>query len=380
MEIWLLVSITLLFLMVVGIALVYCGSVRFKNALTCLCFPFLLLPLTYVVWRLLGERIIFSAMENPFVVPLLKYSEAVASGPYFLFQYLFCFISVLVLWGSTLERVTMKFYGVFTFLWLLLVYCPVSRWLLNKEGWLREFGVIDFAGGFTVHVTSGFSALILANCIGRRVDYFQLRNKFSQPLIFFGSFLIWIGWFGFNAGSSIAFNDSTVVAFENTFVAGLVSLGVWCLIDYIHTPNRVTLTGISLGLVSGLVAITPAAGLVDVNDSIFIGLLSGVFCNYASRYMHKVFKVDDTVDVFPTHGIGGVVGALATGYLVLKGGANSYFYPNLVACLVVAFYSMTVTWVLVKLLRLVMEARVSRKDEEDGSDIRIFGENIVNLR
>lgn len=379
MEIWLLVSITLLLLMAVGIALVYSGSVRFKNALTCLCFSALLLPLSYGLWLLLGERIIFGELDSLLKVPE-SYSGDVNPSSFYLFQYLFSYISLLVLWGSTLERVSMRFYALFSSLWLLVVYYPVSRWLLNDSGWLAEIGALDFAGGFTVHVTSGFSALVLANCVGRRLDYFQLINKFNQPLIFLGTIFILIGWFGFNAGSSIVFNESSVVAFENTFAAGVVSLGVWCLLDFIHTPNRVSMIGISLGLVSGLVAITPAAGFVSLNDSLIIGFASGIVCNYASRYMHKVFKVDDTVDVFPSHGVGAVVGAVATGILVLDSGESVHLRPNLIASAVVATYSMFATWILVKILRSFMSIRISKKAEEEGSDVRIFGENILNLK
>jgi Amt family ammonium transporter len=346
-----------------GVSLIYSGVSRFKNSLMPLVSFFILFPIVLGVWFSFAGNLIFP------LTPKEVYSDL-----YILFQGLFCFISLLLLWGSSLERVSYRFIILFSLFWISLVYVPVAFHILNPDGYFYQLGIIDFAGGFTVHITSGVSALILANCIGRRLDYFNLKNKFSQPLVYVGTLFVWIGWIGFNGGSSLLLSEEGISAVINTIITPVFCLGSWLLIDFLYTPHKLTLVQISLSVVSGLVAITPGAGYLSVNQSIILGLLVGIICNISARLMHKVFKVDDVLDVFSTHGIGGIVGAL---YLPLAIGVP--VKPNLIAVLAISFYSASISYFIIVLVRKVVNIRVDESLETSGLDLNYHGEKIVNI-
>ena len=328
-------------------------------------FPYLILPVLLLFWISFIGRTIFDPSFN------YKVNYEV----FLIFQFLFAFISVILMWGSVLERVRYRFLFFFSSTWLCLVYMPVAFHVLSPNGFIAKLGVYDFAGGFTVHLTSGLSALVLANCIGRRLDYFQLKNKFNQTLIFLGTILIWIGWFGFNGGSSLLLNDEGINAVIATFIAPIVSLGAWCLIDFLYTPHKISLVSLSIAIVSGLVAITPGAGSMSVVQSIIIGLAAGTTCNFSHRLMHKVFKVDDVLDVFSSHAVGGIVGSLLAGYFI----SSSVFYANLKACFIITIYTLVVSYSLIKLIGIFCKARVSVQDEQEGLDIKYHAESVINL-
>ncbi len=325
---------------------------------------FLLLPMTFVLW--------FGGFGDLVYSDLL--TLVVSKELFMLFNCFFACIAIILVWGGVLERISYKGMLLFSFLWLLFVYFPVAHQVINHSGYFHGLGIIDFAGGFNVHMTSGVSALVLANCLGRRIDYFNLKNKFSQQLIFIGTILIWIGWVGFNGGSSLLLNKEGILAVQNTIIAPIFSVLTWMLIDYMYTPHKVTLINISLAVVSGLVAITPGAGLLTLWQSVLVGLMAGVICNFSARLMHKLFKVDDTLDVFSTHAIGGAIGAFMTPIFLGVSTSN-----NLLTTIAIFLYSGFVTYVIVKLVGLFVPLRLSKDLEEKGLDIEYHGENIINL-
>lgn len=363
-DIWLLLSTILLIFLLCGLSLIYSGVSRAKNAMMPLVGLFLLMPLVFIIWYSGGSLLIYGA----------NLDLEVSSKLFMLFNCFFACISIYLVWGAVLERMKNKALILFSLLWVIFVYIPVAYHLVGANGFFQALGIIDFAGGFTVHMTSGVSALVLALCVGRRLDYFNLKNKFNQSHIFLGTIFVWVGWIGFNGGSSLILNEMGILAAQNTIAAPIFSLVTWMLIDYLYTPHKVTLINISLAIVSGLVAITPAAGLISFWQTAVLGLLAGFICNFSARLMHKVFKVDDVLDVFSTHAVGGILGAvLAPIFLGLSPIHNIY------AIFATLLYSSIFTFVIIKFVSWITPLRVEKEVEEQGLNIEYHAENIVNL-
>ncbi len=394
---WVLASAALVLLMTPGLALFYAGMVRKKNvvAMTIQCFA--IICLVSVQWVLFGYSLAFgpdmggligglewAGLNGVGAAPNADYSATIPHMVYMLFQAMFAIITPALILGSFADRIKFSTLLVFVLLWSTIVYDPVAHWVWGAGGWIRNMGALDFAGGTVVHITAGVSALAAALVIGRRKDFGQNMKPHNVPMIILGAGLLWFGWFGFNAGSALGANGLAASAFLATNTAAAAAGLAWMLISWIHMgkPNAV---GIVTGAVVGLVAITPASGYVGPVEAIIIGALASLVSYTAMYLKNKHTKVDDSLDVFACHGLGGTVGALATGFfaskLINSAGANGLFFGNagqvetqFIAVAASWIYSFVVTLVLFKVLDMTMGLRVTDEEETVGLDIASHGE------
>jgi ammonium transporter, Amt family len=389
---WVLVSTALVMLMTPGLAFFYGGMVRRKNVLSILMQCFLILCLVSVLWVVYGYSLAFApgtgfwgglqwAMLNGVgLEPYADYSATIPHQAFMIFQAMFAVITPALIIGAFAERMKFASFTVFMILWLTLVYAPVCHWVWGMGGFLRNMGALDFAGGTVVHINAGIAALVTALMIGRRKNAEKhVPSPHNLPFVVLGTALLWFGWFGFNAGSALSANGLAVNAFVVTNTAAAAAGLSWALIEWIR-GGKPTMFGVASGAVAGLVAITPAAGFVNVAGALAIGFLVSVFCYTAAVIIKPKLGYDDALDAFGVHCIGGIWGALATGLFATKlvnaAGNDGLFYGNpallliqLKAVLVTVFYSAIVTAVLFKVVDLVMGMRVETKDEEVGLDL-----------
>lgn len=281
----------------------------------------------------------------------------------------FAIITPSLITGSFAERVRFSSYLVFMVLFCLFVYCPLAHWTWHPDGFLRQLGVVDFAGGIVVHASSGIAALAGAMFLGRRREGSQAQSPANIPFIVLGASLLWLGWFGFNAGSSLAADGVAIKAFLNTNTASATAMLVWVFFDCLR-GRKPSAVGAAIGAVVGLVAITPSAGLVTVGQSMFIALTTTILCNIAVHWKNKT-KVDDALDVFPTHGVGGIFGTLLTGVFVhgLIEGNVKVFLMHTLAVVIVFVYTFVLSYGLYWLTNKMIPMRVSAKSEDIGLDI-----------
>ena len=322
---WMLTSTALVLIMTPGLAFFYAGMVRTKNVVSTLYQNFIALGVIGVLWAIIGYSLAFSSG-----IPLigdLSFSmlNGVGQAPvdgnatiphllFMIFQMMFAIITPALMTGAFAERVRFKAWLMILILWSLIVYSPVAHWLWVPTGWLAAMGALDFAGGFVVHMTAGCSALVAAILFGKRRDFGQPAKPHDVGMIVLGTALLWFGWFGFNAGSALTSGGLATQAFVNTFLAAAVAMLAWTAIDTLKDGKPTTMGG-CIGVVAGLVAITPAAGFVTTSTALVIGLLAGVVCNLVARLVKTKFKLDDTLDVFACHGVGGAIGVTMTGLL-----------------------------------------------------------------
>jgi Amt family ammonium transporter len=300
------------------------------------------------------------------------------------YQMMFAVITPALISGAFAERKRFSAFVVFTLLWATLVYDPVAHWVWADGGWIRKLGVLDFAGGTVVHITSGVSALVCAKVLGRRLGYgIEPMEPHNVALTVLGTAMLWFGWFGFNAGSALGASGLAASAFVTTHVAAAVAALAWCAASWLR-HKRPSVLGASAGAVAGLVGITPAAGFVTPLGAMVIGLAAGSVCFLVVELLMRG-RVDDSLDVFGVHGVGGMLGALLTGVLATKAvnpaGADGALYGNLhqltvqaIAVLVVTAYSAGVTYGLLKLVNVVVGLRVSPQEEASGLDRSQHGE------
>jgi Amt family ammonium transporter len=393
---WMMIATALVLLMTPGLAFFYAGMVRRKNAVTTLYQNIVSLGVIGLLWVVVGFSLAFSGGSG-FIGDTTKMllagvgqePDGASTIPYLLFmayQMMFAIITPALMTGAFAERVRFVPWIVVLVLWSLCVYSPVAHWVWASTGWLFAEGALDFAGGLVVHMTAGFSALMAAILIGRRKDFGQAHKPYDVGMIVLGTSLLWFGWFGFNAGSALASGGLAVQAFVNTFISAAAAMLVWTLVDTIK-DGKPTLMGGCIGIVAGLVAITPAAGFVTTTSAILIGVLAGSVCNIVARIIKGTFKIDDTLDVFACHGIGGLLGVIMTGLLAtttvnaagadgLLNGGETLFMANLTGAAAVAGYSMAVTFVIIKLVNLVFPLRASALEEDAGLDGSQHGESI----
>lgn len=395
---WMLIATALVLLMTPGLAFFYAGMVRSKNAVSTLYQSIITLSIAGVLWIIIGYSLAFSA-GNGFIgdasFMLLNGVGQEPSSPtstiphilFVLFQMMFAIITPALMTGAFAERVSFKAWIAILIAWSLVVYAPVAHWVWSPTGWMAKAGALDFAGGFVVHMTAGFSALVAAIIFGKRKDVGKAHKPYDIGMIALGTSLLWFGWYGFNAGSALAANGLAAQAFLTTFAASAVALLAWALVDTIK-DGKPTLMGACIGVVAGLVAVTPAAGYVTVSSALIIGLTAGIVCNLVARAIKGVFKIDDTLDVFACHGIGGTIGALMTGLLAttavnpagangLLNGGDTLFMANLTGAAAVAGYSVVATFIILKVVGLVIPLRVSTKEEDAGLDKSEHGEEIA---
>ena len=388
---WMLVATALVLLMTPALAFFYGGLVRSKNSLNTMMMSFAALGAVGVTWALLAYSLAFAegnAWIGGTANALLQGVGVEAKGtiPHVLFmayQGTFAIITAALISGAIVERMRFGPYLAFIVLWTLLVYAPVAHWVWGG-GWLMTRGVLDFAGGTVVHINAGVSALVAALVLGVRKDYGrQAILPHNVPFVLLGAGLLWFGWFGFNGGSALAANELAAVAFTNTFLAPMATLVVWTLLDYFRT-GRATAVGGATAIVIGLVAITPAAGVSSPVSALLRGAIAA-FPSYFAIVARSRTRLDDSLDVFAGHGIGGITGALLTGVFAAKAwnpaGSDGLLAGNpgqvITQALGVAssvIYSAAATFVILKLLGLVTALRAVPRSEGLGMDVTQHGE------
>lgn len=399
---WILVATALVFLMTPGLAFFYGGMVNRKNVLSTMMKSVVAAGLVGVLWIVVGYSLcfgdsVYGIIGNPATHFLYKgvtsgspwvLAPTIPKSLFSMFQLMFAIITPGLVVGAIAERMRFTAYILFTILFSLLVYAPLAHWSWHPEGFLFKMGALDFAGGTVVHISAGCAALAGALVLKRRkVHIEKIENVPANiPYILIGTGLLWFGWFGFNAGSALGANALAVSAFATTNTAAASAGLSWMFFDILR-GKKPSVVGFCVGAVVGLVAITPGAGFVAVPQSIFIGVIAAVISNMAVQIKSKTI-LDDTLDVFPCHGIGGMVGMLMTGIFATKainvGGNNgwafgnpSFFFTQLKAMSITVLYSFTVSFLIFKLINYIVPLRVSTQEEEDGLDASQHNENYV---
>jgi len=392
---WLLVATALVFLMTPALAFFYGGMVNRKNVLSTMMKSVVAAGVVGVLWIVVGYSLCFGQdvhgfIGNPFTH--LFYKDVV-SGPawvgaptipkslFSMFQLMFAIITPGLVVGAIAERMRFSAYVLFTVLFSLLVYAPLAHWSWHPDGFLAKMGALDFAGGTVVHISAGCAALAGALVLKRRKSHINREETHPAniPYVLIGTGLLWFGWFGFNAGSAGAANSLAVSAFSTTNTAAASAGLSWMFFDVLR-GKKPSVVGFCVGAVVGLVAITPAAGYIAVPQSIFVGVIAAVISNMAVHFKATKTVLDDTLDVFPCHGIGGMVGMLLTGVFATltvnkAGGANgllygnpSFFFIQLKAMACAVAYSFAVSWLIFKFINFIVPLRVSEEEEEEGLD------------
>lgn len=393
-----LISIALVMLMTPGLALFYGGMVRTKNALSTIMQSFFIIGLISVQWVLVGYSLAFGPDINHIIGgldwiglndvgmdPNADYAGTIPHVAFAMFQAMFAIITPALITGAFAERMKFPAFVVFTLVWATLVYDPVAHWVWGVGGWLREMGVLDFAGGTVVHILSGVSGLVACIVLGKRRGYgSEIMLPHHLPMTVLGGGLLWFGWFGFNAGSALGANGLAASALMVTNTAAAAASVSWVFTEWMH-HGKPTILGAVSGCVAGLVAITPAAGFVSAIPSVIIGLLAGVICYIAVSVLKSKLGYDDSLDAFGVHGIGGTWGAIATGLFASKtvnpAGADGLFYGNaeqvwtqLIGVGVSWAFAIVMTYVILKVIGAVMPLRASDEQQINGLDITEHGE------
>ncbi|MBL7686517.1 MAG: ammonium transporter [Bdellovibrionaceae bacterium] len=395
---WILISTALVLLMTPGLALFYAGMVRSKNVISTLFKNFAAVGAVGVLWAVVGYSLVFGKTHDGLIggleyvllngvgqTPNADYAATIPHIAFVLFQCMFAIITPALITGAIVERIRFKAWLTIMVLWALLVYVPVAHWVWGVGGWIRELGALDFAGGLVVHMTAGYSALVIARLLGRRTDI-EAHAPHDIGMVILGTALLFFGWFGFNAGSALAANGVAAQAFATTFFAGAGAMVSWILAEWM-LKGKPSALGACVGAVAGLVAITPAAGFVTVSSALIIGLITGVSCFLAVSFIKAKFSLDDSLDVFGCHGVGGTIGAILTAVFAdpavnpagAKGlllGETKLLDANLLSCGVVALYSMAMTAVIVVIVRKLGPIRVDESAEEMGLDLSQHGETL----
>jgi Amt family ammonium transporter len=388
---WMLVSTALVLLMTPALAFFYGGLVRSKNALNTMMMSFSALGFVGVLWALIGYSLALSEGSNwigDLSFAFLNGVDAEAKGsiPHLLFmsfQGTFCIITAALISGAIVERMRFSAYVLFISLWSVLIYAPLAHWVWGG-GWLADMGALDFAGGTVVHVNAAAAAFVAAIVVGRRQDYpSSSLVPHSVPFVLLGAGLLWFGWFGFNAGSALAASPQAGLAFSTTMFAPAATLVVWSLLDMIRL-GKATAVGAATAIVVGLVAVTPAAGFISPMNAIILGALAAV-PSYIGLIIRARSGLDDSLDVVAAHGIGGTVGALLTGVFAdmsLPGGiANGLLYGNpgqlgiqAVAIAAAIVFSSVGSFILLKVIGMIVPLRATPTDENVGLDLTHHGE------
>ncbi len=397
---WILTSSALVLMMTLpGLALFYGGLVRAKNFLSVLVQCGAIAALASVIWIVVGYSLAFSVNGNGYIgaadnfmlgglLDSIREGQSIGELSFALFQMTFAVITPALIVGAWVERARFGWVVAFSSLWSLLVYVPVTRWVWGG-GFLAEQGVIDFAGGIVVHTTAGISALVVALMLGKRIGFPKtLMLPHSPALTVAGAGLLWVGWFGFNGGSALAANDAAASAIINTHVAASTAALVWLLVERIKV-GKSTAVGFATGAVAGLATITPAAGTVGPGGAAIIGLLAGLVCFWFVGLIKGMLKIDDSLDVFAVHGIGGMMGSLLLAIFASESlggigyaddaGMVSQLWVQLKGVAIVAAYSAVVTLIVGYMVSMVLPMRVSEDQERDGLDIASHGERAWDL-
>jgi len=391
---WVLTATALvLFMSLPGLALFYGGLVRAKNYLSVLMKVFAIAALASVVWAVAGYSIAFGGvnawwggLDNLFLKDLtvggLREGLTIPENVFLAFQMTFAIITPALIVGAFVERVKFLPVMIFTALWILIVYSPVAHWIWGG-GWLSNYGggVVDFAGGLVVHATAGISALVYVFMLGKRKGF---PNELAVPhrpaIVMIGASMLWVGWFGFNGGSQLAADGGAGMALLVTHISASVATLVWIAIEAL-TNKKPTLVGAATGTIAGLATVTPAAGVIGPGGALLIGLAGGLICYFAVNLIRVKLKVDDSLDVFAVHGVGGILGILILPFLsaeFLGGTGDGVFMTQLVGTAAVVAWSAIASFVILLVLKVTLGLRVTEEQEFEGLDVSLHGETAYN--
>ena len=406
---WMIVATLLVFMMTIpGIALFYGGLVRQKNMLSLVMQSLAIAGVVSILWVAFGYSLAFGTgyegsgffkygiggfdkvMLNGIGLDTLT-ATGIPEMLFVMFQCMFALITPALILGAFAERVRFAGFLCFTVLWSILVYMPMAHWVWGGV-FLMEMGAVDFAGGTVVHVNAGVAALVMALMVGRRKDYRAGRpiTPHNIPFVFLGAALLWLGWFGFNAGSGLAADGLAANAFLVTHIATCMAAVTWAAIDWV-VNKKCTTVGACTGAVAGLVAITPAAGSVDLVGALFIGLITSAVCFWMVAVVKPKFGYDDALDAFGVHGVGGIIGSVLTGvfatqFVTGEGGVQGALYGDwdqlwiqIAATVISMVFSAVMTFVLFKVVDKLVGIRVDKRVEEEGLDIYEHGESAYDL-
>ena len=390
---WILISTALvLFMTLPGLALFYGGLVKSKNILSVLMQCIAIACLASLIWLAVGYSLAFSegnqwvgGLKNSFFSGIERSSLSgdIPESVFFMFQMTFAIITPALMVGAYVERIKFSAVLLFSGLWLVVVYAPVTHWIWGG-GWLAEMGILDYAGGLVVHLTAGISALVLAAALGPRKGFpDQVDPPHNPALVMIGASMLWVGWFGFNAGSALAANEDAGMAMLVTHVSAATASLVWMFIDWLKF-GKPTLVGLVTGTIAGLASITPASGFVGPTGALIIGGSAGIICYVLVSFVKNTLKVDDSLDVFAVHGAGGVLGILLVSFLTDSniGGAgyadgmsaSSQFNVQLIGVASVFVWSVIASLIIIVIVKALTGLRVEDSHEEEGLDISSHGE------
>ncbi len=398
---WVLISTALVIMMTPALAFFYGGMVRKKNILSTLMLSLVILAMISIQWVLYGYSLAFGPDHGGLLggkswfglvgvgqEPHAGYAATIPHLAFMAFQMAFAIITPALITGAFVERINFPSFLMFILMWSTFVYAPVAHWVWGIGGWLRNIGALDFAGGTVVHITAGVTALAMAMVIGKRKGYKKFPMEPSNiPFVVLGAALLWFGWFGFNGGSALSAGGLAASALVVTNTAAAAAAMVWMIISWIH--KRPSVLGLATGAVVGLVAITPASGFVTPISAVFIGGIAAAISYYAILIRMKS-NLDDSLDVFACHGMGGITGALLTGVFADKAvnsaGANGLllgnpdlFFIQLFTVAVVAGFTFIVSFVMAKIIDAMYSLRASSDEEEVGLDISQHGESAYSI-
>ncbi|TCS36467.1 ammonium transporter [Paucimonas lemoignei] len=395
---WMLMSTALVILMTIpGLALFYAGMVRKKNVLGTMAHSFAACCIASVLWVVVGYSIAFTPgslfiggfdrvmldgvayLKEAGKVSIHPIAPTVPESVFLMFQMAFAIITPALITGAFAERMKFSALLIFTGLWSLLVYAPVAHWVWEPGGWLAARGVLDFAGGTVVHINAGVSGLVAAVMLGQRQGFGrEPMPPHNLTFTVIGASLLWVGWFGFNAGSAVAADGRAGLAMLVTHLAAAVAALAWMVAEWV-TRGKPSVLGMVSGAVAGLVAITPASGFVGVTGALVIGLVSGVACYWGATSLKSILRYDDSLDVFGVHAVGGIVGALLTGVFADRtiGGVDGAVDVQLVGVFVTVLYSAVATSLILWVIKLTIGLRVTPEAERAGLDISEHGEQIA---
>jgi Amt family ammonium transporter len=421
---WVLVSTALVMLMTPALAFFYGGLVRRKNLVSTLVQCLIIFAVVSLVWLFWGYSLVFgpsfhgvignlslAGLLNLGVSNVSPYAPLVPELLFFAFQLKFAAITPALIIGACAERIRFRSLLIFVVLWSTFIYSPIAHWMWNSQGWLHALGAVDFAGGIVVHIAAGLSALAAALIVGRRQGCVYWKDHLKAldvktvgkpvlaaaefkptniPYVILGAGLLWFGWFGFNGGSALAADSVAVSAVVVTNLAAAAAAVSWMLMDWL-IKGKPSAVGISVGAVCGLAAVTAASGYVTVTAAVIIGLVAGVASNLIANWRAGRSRIDDSLDVFACHGVGGIIGAVAVGLFATTlvnnlTNVNGLFYGNayqlavqVLAVVVVAAFSFGGSYLLLKLVNLFSPLRVSPEEEDAGLDISQHGEEAYHL-
>ena len=401
---WMLMATALVLLMTPGLAYFYGGMVNNKNVISTMLQSFVAMGVISILWVVVGFSLAFGDSIGGIIGDprtFLMFKGVLDGKPWSLaatiplvvfafFQLKFAVITPALITGSMAERINFRSYVLFMILFSLFVYAPLAHWTWHPEGFLFKMGVLDFAGGTVVHMSAGWAALAGALYLKRRQSHVEaaILPPANIPYVLLGTGLLWFGWFGFNAGSAVGASPLAAIAFATTNTAAASAGLGWVLFDAAR-GKKVSALGFCIGAVVGLVAITPAAGFVTVPTAIFVGTIASMVSNYVAHLRSKS-TLDDTLDVFPCHGVGGMVGMLMTGIFASKGvnsavtveglafGETGLFVTHLIALLIVSGFAFGMSFLLLKVTDMILPLRVTEADEKEGLDVSQHDEFLID--